>query len=333
MAEPFYPFTQPGDDGGAVVPCACRIAVYDDASAAPRVVVVEPADVRTYLENITQEVSRLVREQGGGIPFMVIREVVENFIHAYFTEPTISILDGGDTIRFSDQGPGIKDKDLAMEFGTSSATAEMKRYIRGVGSGLPYAQQYMLDHGGALSIEDNIGVGTVVTLSLAEKDGEDDFMFTPHTASASNMPTQPAGYPPPQAWQQPWPQQPVQAWPQQPYQQPQGWPQQPYQQQPQGWPQQTQGMPFAQAPMPAQNAWADTSVALDDREKAILDYLMRHESVGPTDLVASYGPSQATWSRKLTQLEQRGFLTKHGQKRYLTETGRAWAAHNLPQSR
>ncbi|MEE0027155.1 MAG: MarR family transcriptional regulator, partial [Atopobiaceae bacterium] len=90
-----------------------RIAVYDDPSAAPRVVIVEPKDVRAYLEEITLQVSQLSASQGGGIPFMVIREIVENFIHAYFMEPTISILDRGNTIRFSDQGPGISQKELA----------------------------------------------------------------------------------------------------------------------------------------------------------------------------------------------------------------------------
>ena len=142
-----------------------RIAVYDDAAAAPRVVMVEPKDVRSFLEEITATVNRLSHEQGGTIPFMVIREIVENFIHAYFKAPTITILDGGNTIRFSDQGPGIKQKDLALEYGTSSATEEMKHYIRGVGSGLPYAQQYMVDKGGSLDIEDNLGGGTVVTIS------------------------------------------------------------------------------------------------------------------------------------------------------------------------
>ena len=87
-------------------------------------------------------------------------------MHAYFIEPTISILDGGNTIRFSDQGPGISEKSRALEYGTTSATEEMKRYIRGVGSGLPYAQQYMEDHGGTLTIEDNIHSGTIVTISL-----------------------------------------------------------------------------------------------------------------------------------------------------------------------
>lgn len=171
VARDFYPFVEEGSahKDAAEKPCEvthpARIAVYDDASAAPRVVMVEPKDVREYLEEITGTVNRLSHEQGGTIPFMVIREIVENFIHAYFQAPTITILDGGNTIRFSDQGPGIKEKRLALEYGTSSATEEMKHYIRGVGSGLPYAQQYMVDKGGSLEIEDNIQGGTVVTIS------------------------------------------------------------------------------------------------------------------------------------------------------------------------
>lgn len=148
-----------------------RIAVYDDAAAAPRVVIVDPKDVRSYLEEITKQVTSLSHEQGGTIPFTVIREIVENFIHAYFIEPTISILDSGNTIRFSDQGPGIKEKERALEYGTSSATEEMKRYIRGVGSGLPYVQQYMEDKGGSLTVEDNISQGTVVTISTKPRGG------------------------------------------------------------------------------------------------------------------------------------------------------------------
>ena len=142
-----------------------RIAVYDDVAAAPRVVVIEPTEIRSYLEEIVQAVNRLSHEQGGQIPFMVMREIVENFIHAHFASPTITILDHGNTIRFSDRGPGIKEKELALQYGTSSATESMKHYIRGVGSGLPYAQQYMIDKGGSLTIEDNISGGTVVTIS------------------------------------------------------------------------------------------------------------------------------------------------------------------------
>ena len=205
LARDFYPMVEKSegaaDEPETLVTAPARIAVYDDASAAPRVVVVEPKDVRAYLEEITATVSKLAREQGGSIPFMVIREIVENFIHAYFQSPTITILDGGNTIRFSDQGPGIREKDLALEFGTSSATEEMRRYIRGVGSGLPYAQQYMEDKGGSLTIEDNIAGGTVVTISVrpsAEARGV--------ARSAAGEP-QPQAYAPQAVYQQGWPQQ------------------------------------------------------------------------------------------------------------------------------
>lgn len=142
-----------------------RIAIYDDPTITPRVITIQPQPVREYLEEITATVNKLSHEQGGSIPFMIIREIVENYIHAYFIAPTISILDGGNTLRFSDQGPGISEKQKALEYGTTSATEDMKQYIRGVGSGLPLAQQYMLDKGGSLSIQDNLSSGTVVTIS------------------------------------------------------------------------------------------------------------------------------------------------------------------------
>ncbi|EEE17444.1 transcriptional regulator, TrmB [Lancefieldella rimae] len=176
MVRDFYPFVEesPTDVSSTnnkdnmeelTVRYETRIAVYDDVAAAPRVVVIEPTEIRSYLEEIVQAVNRLSHEQGGQIPFMVMREIVENFIHAHFASPTITILDHGNTIRFSDRGPGIKEKELALQYGTSSATESMKHYIRGVGSGLPYAQQYMIDKGGSLTIEDNISGGTVVTIS------------------------------------------------------------------------------------------------------------------------------------------------------------------------
>lgn len=148
---------------------AARIAVYDDMLSTPRVIVIDPQDVRTYLEETTNTVYRCMKEQGGHISLMVIREIVENFIHAHFAEPIISILDGGDTIRFADQGPGIDDKERAFDFGVTSANSKMKRYIRGTGAGFPMVQEYLENAGGAVSIEDNMGNGTVVTVSLNPK--------------------------------------------------------------------------------------------------------------------------------------------------------------------
>lgn len=191
MADDFYPFVDSGDPApdnshitGAREPepaepagkgaeglaestvFATRIAVYDDMLSTPRVIVVQPKDPRSYLEEVTNTVYRCMKEQGGSLSLMVIRELVENFIHAHFTEPIVSILDDGNTIRFADQGPGINDKERAFEFGVTSANRSMKRYIRGTGAGLPMVQQYLENAGGAVSIEDNLGAGTVVTVSV-----------------------------------------------------------------------------------------------------------------------------------------------------------------------
>ena len=42
----------------------------------------------------------------------------------------------------------------------------MKRYIRGVGSGLPIVKDYLETTHGYIEIEDNINKGSVVTISL-----------------------------------------------------------------------------------------------------------------------------------------------------------------------
>lgn len=191
MSEDFYPFVDSGDpapdnthlvgdSAPAQEPVAVentpnqasytiRISVYDDMLSTPRVIVVEQSDVRTYLEDVTNTVYRTMKEQGGKLSLMIIRELVENFIHAQFSEPVISILDNGNTIRFADQGPGIGDKERAFEFGVTSADREKKRYIRGTGAGLPMVQQYVENAGGAIAVEDNLGAGTVVTVSVDPK--------------------------------------------------------------------------------------------------------------------------------------------------------------------
>jgi len=141
-----------------------RIAVYEAPGAAPRVEEIEPGPTGEYIERLTTAVHRLAREQGGSIPYTVVREVTENFIHAHFAEPVVSILDGGTTIRFADQGPGITDKTNAVLPGFTTAAGDMKRYIRGVGSGLPLVRDFLTLSGGTLVIEDNLGAGSVVTI-------------------------------------------------------------------------------------------------------------------------------------------------------------------------
>ncbi|NTW29201.1 MAG: histidine kinase [Coriobacteriia bacterium] len=143
------------------------IAVYDAAGAAPRVEEICPTSVNEYIEALASRVYELAREQGSTIPYTVIREVTENFIHANFAEPVVSILDSGRTVRFADQGPGISDKQRAVLPGFTTARGAMKQYIRGVGSGLPIVSDYLSFSGGSLIIEDNLGSGSVVTIRTA----------------------------------------------------------------------------------------------------------------------------------------------------------------------
>ena len=137
--------------------------------AAPRVIEIAPAPTNDFIENLAVCINDQRQNLGGKIPYSVIREVTENFIHAQFSEIVVSVYDGGNTIRFCDQGPGIKNKEQALRPGFTSATSPMKDYIRGVGSGFPLVKDYLDVSQGNIQIEDNMGNGAVVTISLAQK--------------------------------------------------------------------------------------------------------------------------------------------------------------------
>jgi uncharacterized membrane protein len=159
-----------------------RIAVYDDLLSAPRIIDINPAPVLDFIENIASTTYEFAQKQGSDLPYSVIREIAENFIHAQFKECTVSVLNHGNTIRFSDQGPGIEKKRLVQQPGVTSATAEMKRFIRGVGSGFPIVKEYLEYRNGVLSIEDNAKEGSVITLSIQTQ---------PTAASQQNEPPNP----------------------------------------------------------------------------------------------------------------------------------------------
>ena len=154
-----------------------RIAVYDDLSSAPRIIDVEPAPTDQYIMNIATRTYEQAKLMGGSIPFTIIKEVSENFIHAQFEEIIISILDNGNTIRFADQGPGIENKEKVQLPGYSSAKEPMKKYIRGVGSGLPIVKDYFDGKNGTVSIDDNIMRGAVVTISLNNASEQQQYDF------------------------------------------------------------------------------------------------------------------------------------------------------------
>jgi DNA-binding transcriptional ArsR family regulator len=149
-----------------------RIAVYP-RSGEPEVTEVAAANPRSATVKFTRFVMDRVEEVGGRVPEEAVREVVENLVHADYRGVVISILDGADVVRISDKGPGVQHKDRAMEFGFSGATPEALREIRGVGAGLGMARTAAEKVGGTVTIEDNIGGGTVATISVPGGEGVD----------------------------------------------------------------------------------------------------------------------------------------------------------------
>jgi anti-sigma regulatory factor (Ser/Thr protein kinase) len=166
-SAPSHTLTLSGTDAGA------RIAVYDSLAAAPRVEDVTGVDLADAIERLASRTYHLAREQGGEVPYTLIREIVENLVHAGFSEVVVTILDNGNTVRFSDQGPGIPDKERVFLPGFSTASSEMKRYIKGVGSGLPLVKECLTFAGGSIEIDDNLGRGAVVTIRVERKTSTD----------------------------------------------------------------------------------------------------------------------------------------------------------------
>jgi hypothetical protein len=142
-----------------------RIAVYP-RSGEPEVTEVAAANPGSATAKFTRLVMDEVRAAGGKAPEDAVREVLENLVHAGYEGVVISVLEDGDVVRVSDKGPGIQDKARAMEFGFSGATPDALRGIRGVGAGLGIARAAAEKVGGTVTVEDNIGGGAVVTISV-----------------------------------------------------------------------------------------------------------------------------------------------------------------------
>jgi DNA-binding transcriptional ArsR family regulator len=145
-----------------------RIAVYA-RGGEPEVIEVAAASPRSATAKFTRLVMDEVREAGGRVPEEAVREVVENLVHAQYRGVVISILEGGNVVRVSDKGPGVQHKERAMEFGFSGATPGALADVRGVGAGLGIARAAAEKVGGTVVIEDNIGGGTVATISVSEE--------------------------------------------------------------------------------------------------------------------------------------------------------------------
>lgn len=83
-------------------------------------------------------------------------------IHAEGGEATVEISKEAIRITLADRGPGIKDIDLAMQEGYSTAPEEVRNLGFGAGMGLPNIKKYSDD----LKIDSVVGVGTTLTILI-----------------------------------------------------------------------------------------------------------------------------------------------------------------------
>ena len=122
----------------------------------------------------------------GRIPISVFRELIENLVHASFAGVVITILDGGNTVRISDQGPGHTRQGGRAPPGLHLGRRRRQalhprsglRLLRGAGRPWPAWV-------GSLEIEDNLGRGTVVTARVAPPP---ETPLAPAPAPAYNLP-------------------------------------------------------------------------------------------------------------------------------------------------
>jgi len=156
LTAPATPLCDPAPAGAEA-----RLAVYCGRAEPPVVEAVAEADGVTLVEALYCRVADLAQ-----VPVLALREVLENLAHAGFEDALVSVFDAGWTVRVSDRGPGVADKARALQPGFSTADAEARRVVRGVGGGLPLADAVLEAAGGRLELTDNLDGGTVVTLSV-----------------------------------------------------------------------------------------------------------------------------------------------------------------------
>lgn len=138
-----------------------RVAVHRAALEPPAITEIRDIAPAAIIESTFSAVAQV-----SSVPPLALREVIENLIHAEFQDALVTILDGGRTVRVSDRGPGITDPRRAVEPGYTTADERIRSIVRGAGSGLALASGLVAAEGGLLEIEDNLGGGCVVTITV-----------------------------------------------------------------------------------------------------------------------------------------------------------------------
>jgi anti-sigma regulatory factor (Ser/Thr protein kinase) len=138
-----------------------RIAVHRAALEPPAITEIRDIAPAPIIESVFAQVAQM-----SSVPPLALREIIENLIHADFSDALITVLDAGRTVRVADRGPGISDPRRAMEPGYTTADERIRQVVRGAGSGLALASGLVAAGGGLLEIEDNLGGGCVVTITV-----------------------------------------------------------------------------------------------------------------------------------------------------------------------
>lgn len=147
-----------------------RIAVYAKATEPPRVLDLSRDSYGELIQCAVEIVRKELDETGSLFPGVVAEELISNLVHSGFKGSVVSILDEGQKLIVSDRGGGFDDAERAFRPGFSTANEHLRRFIRGVGSGLSIAKASIESVNGSISVEGNLKeTGLVVTACVPKR--------------------------------------------------------------------------------------------------------------------------------------------------------------------
>ncbi|HHW13544.1 MAG TPA: hypothetical protein GXX28_01250 [Firmicutes bacterium] len=272
-----------------------RLAVYPPDGGPPRVAVLADQNCRILLDLLSTHALAASEQRGANLPAQAVREVVDNLVHASLRDAVVSVLPDGAVV-VADHGPGIPDKEAALRPGFTAAPPALRRWIRGVGAGLPLARQALAAVGATLRLDDNLGGGTVVLLSPAAPQAPESRtapdpsavpQAVPPAVAPANAPSPAGGSPSPEG-------------------------------------EYTKGRQRRKAPPRGAVSVSpgDAAPALTPRRESILRLFAVLPDVGPSSAAARTGLSLASAYRELVALERSGLVDSlPGGKRRLSSRG------------
>lgn len=286
------------------------VTYYETPTQPPIVKKVQESNPLEFITTLTNTAFSILQEKGSPIPRQVLYELVTNLAHADFQEPVVTISADGLQLTVSDHGPGIPDKQAAVQPGYYGVTpSSYASFLRRTGAGLPLASRLMEEIGGKLLIDDNLSCGTVVT-AVVTTQNKSSQPYHPSlrgafTFTGSDVPPPSKENPPAQAGKEPGETEyhtlrtPVP---------PTGDEVKPTQLQ-------TQGLAVAEA-------LSDLRTKLSRRQRRVLFLVADLGQVGPSTAAAELDMSLSTAFRDLVTLEEMGLVQSDANgKRSLTATG------------